>query len=115
VLLAVIGVYGVTAHDTRLRRREIGIRLAVGASGSEIRRLVVSRGLRLGLAGAVLGGAAALLAVRALRPLLYAMTPAEPWSLAAVAAALVGAAVLACAIPARRAGRLDPVQVLRSE
>jgi putative ABC transport system permease protein len=115
VLLAVIGVYGVTAHDTRLRRREIGIRLAVGATGREIRKLVVSRGLRLGLSGAALGGAAALLAARVLRPLLYGMTPAEPWSLTAVAAALVGAAVLACAIPARRASRLDPVEVLRSE
>ena len=115
VLLAVVGVYGVTAHDTRLRRREIGIRLAVGASAAEIRKLVVSRGLRLGVAGAALGSAAALLAVRALRPLLYGMSPAEPWSLAAVAAGLVGAAVLACAIPARRASRLDPVQVLRSE
>jgi predicted permease len=115
VALAVIGVYGVTAHDARLRRREIGIRLAIGASAREIRRLVVSRGLRLGLAGAVLGTAAALLATRVLRPLLYGVAPSEPWSLAAVAVALVGAAALACAIPARKASRLDPVQVLRSE
>jgi len=115
VLLAVVGVYGVTAHDTRLRRREIGIRLAVGASGREIRRFVLRRGLRLGVAGAVIGAAAALISIRAMRPLLYGMSPAEPWSLALVAGARVAASALACAIPARRASRLDPVQVLRSE
>jgi len=115
VLLAVVGVYGVTAHDARLRRREIGIRLAIGASSREIRRFVLRRGLRLGIAGAAIGAAAALISIRAMRPLLYGMSPAEPWSLAFVAGALVAASVLACAIPARRASRLDPVQVLRSE
>ena len=98
-----------------LRRREIGIRLAVGASQREIQRMVVARGVRLGLAGAAIGAAAALVSARVLRPLLYGVAPTDPWSLAAVAAALVAASALACAIPARRAGRLDPVQVLRSE
>jgi putative ABC transport system permease protein len=77
--------------------------------------MVIARGVRLGLAGAAIGGSAALLSARVLRPLLYGVAPSDPWSLAAVAAALVGASALACAVPARRAGRLDPVQVLRSE
>ena len=115
VLLAVVGVYGVTSHDARLRRREIGIRLAIGASHREIRRMVLARGLRLGVAGAAIGGAAALFSTRVLRPLLYGVAPSEPWSLTLVGAALVAATALACAIPARRASRLDPVQVLRSE
>ena len=115
VLLAVVGVYGVTSHDTRLRRREIGIRLAVGASGREIRRFVLRRGLRLGIAGAAIGAAGAMLSVGAMRPLLYGMSPAAPWSLAFVAGALVAASALACAVPAWRRVRLDPVQVLRSE
>jgi putative ABC transport system permease protein len=115
VLLAIIGVYGVTSHDARLRRREIGIRLAIGAKPSEIQRLVVRRGLRLGLAGASLGALAALACGRAMRPLLFGVAPSDPAPLLGVAALLILVTALACALPARRASRLDPVSVLRSE
>ncbi len=115
VLLSIIGVYGVTSHDARLRRREIGIRLAIGAKPREIQRLVVRRGLRLGLAGAGLGALAALACGRAMRPLLYGVAPSDPVSLLGVAALLVAVTALACSLPARRASRLDPVTVLRSE
>jgi putative ABC transport system permease protein len=115
VLLAVIGVYGVTSHDARLRRREIGIRMAVGASAGDVERLVVARGLRLGLAGTALGAAAALACAGLLKPLLYGIAPADPLTLTSVAVLLVAATTTACYIPARRAGRLDPVSVLRSE
>ncbi len=115
VLLSIIGVYGVTSHDARLRRREIGIRLAIGARPREIQKLVVRRGLRLGLAGASLGALAALACGRAMRPLLYGVAPSDPASLLGVAALLVAVTALACSLPARRASRLDPVTVLRSE
>jgi predicted permease len=115
VLLAVVGVYGVTSHDVRLQCREIGIRLAVGASTGEIQRMVVARGLRLGLAGAALGALAALACARAMQPLLYGVAPTDLMSLVGVAAVLVAATVAASCVPARRAGRLDPVSVLRSE
>jgi putative ABC transport system permease protein len=115
VLLAIIGVYGVTSHDARLRTREIGIRMAVGATAQDVRRLVLSRGVRLGLAGAGFGTAASLLCARAMASVLYKVPTADPASLTAVAALLVAVAAAASYLPARRAARLDPVEALRGE
>jgi predicted permease len=115
LLLAALGIYGVVAYGIGLRRREFGIRKALGASPFQLRRMVVWKGLRpviLGLAGGML---AALAAGNIVRTLLFGVAPADGWTLASVAAVLLGVATLACLIPAGTAMRIDPARVLREE
>ena len=113
LVLAVTGVYAMLAHTVSERRREIAVRLALGASGSRIVRLVLQSGLWLSLAGIVLGAAAAAAATRVLSRLLYGVAPTDPLTFAAAALALLAAAALACYLPARQAARVDPVSILR--
>jgi predicted permease len=113
--LATIGVYSTLAYAVRGRSRELGIRLALGASGPGVVRLVVRDGLRLVALGLVAGTAAALAGGRALASLLLGVAPADPLVMAGTAAVLAGSTVIACALPARRAARVDPMIVLQSE
>jgi putative ABC transport system permease protein len=99
----------------RQRYAEIGVRLALGATARDVRRLVLGEGLRLAVTGALAGLILAVAATRVLRGLLFETTPLDPPTLLAAAAVLVGAALLATWLPARRATRVDPVEVLRAE
>jgi len=115
LLLAAVGVYGVIAYSVGQRTREIGIRMALGAAGREIRQAVVRPAVGLAALGVALGSAAAWLLGRVLAPELYEVSPHDPLTFVLVACVLLSAAWAACAIPARRAGRLDPLVALRSE
>jgi putative ABC transport system permease protein len=113
--LSVIGVYGVLAYLVGQRRREIGLRLAVGASPAAVVWLIVREGAALTLVGLAAGLAGALAAGRWLSALLFSVTPADPATLAMVACALAGAAACAIYLPARRAAGVDPSEALRAE
>jgi putative ABC transport system permease protein len=113
LLLAVVGIYGALAAAVRQRTRELGIRLALGARTGEVRGLVLRRGVGLALLGSALGFAAASLATGVLRGLLFGVGPVDLPTFAAVAALVLGAAVLASLVPAWQAGRVDPVHALR--
>jgi ABC-type antimicrobial peptide transport system permease subunit len=115
LLLAAVGVYGVIAYAVGQRTREIGIRMALGAATREIRRGVILPAVGLAGIGVILGSAGASVAGRLLGPELYEVSPHDPLTFALVAAILLGAAWAACAIPAQRAARLDPLVALRSE
>jgi ABC-type antimicrobial peptide transport system permease subunit len=115
LLLSVVGLYGVMAASVHQRQSEIGVRLALGASAGDVRRLVLGEGLRLAAAGAVAGLALAFAATRVLRGLLFETEPLDPVSLGAAALVLVGGAVGATWLPARRAMRVDPIEVLRAQ
>jgi ABC-type antimicrobial peptide transport system permease subunit len=115
LLLAAVGVYGVIAFAVGRRTREIGIRMALGAAGREIRRAVVLPAVGLAAVGVVAGSTAAWLLGRVAPPALYEVSPHDPLTFAVVAGILLATSVGACAIPARRAARLDPLTALRSE
>jgi putative ABC transport system permease protein len=113
VLLAVVGLYGSVSLMVSQRRREIGVRLAVGASAGGIRRLVVSQGLRPVIAGLVAGLALAAAGVPLLQSMLYALDPLDPVTFGLAALVLTVVAFAACLGPARRAGRIDPATAVR--
>src|SRR5262249_7779726 len=113
--LAAIGIYGVTAYGVAQRTREMGIRLALGAAPSAVRRLVVGEGMRLALVGLVAGVALALVGTRALRSQLYGIRSSDPATYLTLSAVLLVVAVLATYLPARRATRVDPAITLRAE
>ncbi len=114
LLLAVVGLYGVTTYSVAQRRHEFGIRLSLGAAPSRILALVLGQGMRMVALGVVVGLFGAFLLARALAAHLYGVAPLDPGVYAAVVGALVSAALIASLIPAWRAGRLDPVTSLRS-
>jgi putative ABC transport system permease protein len=113
--LSMIGVYGVISHSTALRTREIGVRMALGATRGDILRLVVGSGLRWAAAGVVLGVGASAALTRYLTTLLFEVQPTDPVTLGGVAVLLLAVACLACYIPARRAGRMAAATALRAE
>ena len=115
LLLAAIGLYGILAFTVTERTREIGVRLALGASRPDVVRMVIRSGLRLVAAGVVLGLAGALLVSRTLEAFLFETEPADPLVLAGVAGAMLGAALGASYLPAARASRVDPALSLRAE
>jgi ABC-type antimicrobial peptide transport system permease subunit len=115
LLLAAVGIYGVVAHLVGLQEAEVGVRMALGATGPGVLRLMLVRHLRPVAAGLVLGGAAALLAGRALAARLYGVPPTDPVSLLGAAALLAAVAAVACWLPARHATRVSPTVALRGE
>ena len=115
LFLASIGTYGLLSYLVTERRREIGIRMALGAARSSVLRHVMGQGLRLALFGLAAGMAGAFALTRLMATLLFNVEPNDPATLVAVAAAISGVAALACFIPAQRATRVDPVVVLRDE
>jgi putative ABC transport system permease protein len=114
LLLAAVGLYGVMAYATRQRTTEIGVRLALGATPASILNMIVMRGVRLVAIGAAFGLAGALVAVRFVRVLLFGVEPTDPVTWIAVSAVLMLVGLVACALPARRAMRIDPAAALRS-
>jgi putative ABC transport system permease protein len=115
LLLAVVGIYGLLAYSVAQRRREIGVRVALGASRGNVFRLVVGDGMRLVVAGVLLGVLGGFALTRLLASLLFGVAASDPATFLAVAGILVVVALLACYVPARRAATVDPITALRSE
>ena len=115
LLLAGVGVFGVMSFAVAQRTHEVGVRMALGASGGEVLRLIVGQGLRLTLVALLLGLTAAAGATRLMASQLFGVTPSDPVTFATVPVVLCAVAALACYLPARRASRLDPLTALRRE
>jgi putative ABC transport system permease protein len=115
LVLAATGLYGVVSYATQARTREFGIRFALGAAPGSVRRMVLSRGARLAVVGLGAGLAVAVAASRLAAPLLFGVSPLDPFSYAAAALLLAAAVLTASAVPAERAARVDPMAALRNE
>jgi predicted permease len=115
LLLGVVGIYGVTSYAISQRTREIGIRLALGARGPTLTRMVVLEGLKLAVLGALCGLGAAFGLSRLMAALLFGVSAADPATFALVAVTLLSAAMIASYLPARRITKVDPVEALRAE
>jgi putative ABC transport system permease protein len=115
LLLAAIGLYGLVSHSVSQRQAEIGIRMALGATVSDVNKMVLLQGLKPAIAGVMIGLVAAGFAVRILRSQLFGVTPGDPLTFLIVPVLLLGVAALASSIPTIRATRLDPTEALRAE
>jgi ABC-type antimicrobial peptide transport system permease subunit len=115
LLLASVGLYGVLSYAVTRRRREIGVRLALGATRTAVVGLIVRHGLLLTSTGLAAGFVLAWVATRAMSTMLYGVAATDLATFAAVVAVLTAVAGAACALPALRASRLDPMEVLRQE
>jgi ABC-type antimicrobial peptide transport system permease subunit len=115
LVLGIIGVYGVISYAVSQRRREIGIRLALGAQQRELKKMFVYSGLTLAGGGIGIGLVAAIALTRLMKSLLFGISPLDPATYVAVPVFLAIAAVLASYLPARRAAAVDPVEALKAE
>src|SRR5262249_25990865 len=115
LVLSGIGVYGVLAYLVAQRTREIGVRVALGATRQDILRMVLATGLGLASAGMAVGLVGAALVARAVATMLFGIGTFDPVSFIGIPAVLLAVAVLACYVPARRATRIDPLVALRQE
>jgi putative ABC transport system permease protein len=115
LVLAAIGIFGVLSYAVSQRTREIGIRMALGAQGKSVVRLIVRQAMILVLCGVAAGTVTALFVSRTMTKMLFVVTPTDPVTFSAVAAVLVTVALLASYLPARKATRVDPIVALRAE
>jgi putative ABC transport system permease protein len=115
LLLALTGIYGVMSLNVGNRRKEFGIRLALGAQQANVLRMVLSQGLRLAVVGVILGVGAAIAFTRLLKGLLFGISASDPLTFVVIALVLIAVALIACWIPARRATKVDPLVALRYE
>jgi len=115
LLLALFGLYGVLSHFVALRRRELGVRMALGADRRRVLGLIVREGVRQASIGAAAGIATAMLLAARIRPILFHVSPHDPTIIAAAMAVLIGCAALAASIPGRRAMTIDPMTAIRDE
>ena len=115
ILLAVIGLYGVIAYGVSQRRREFGVRIALGARASHIGRMVLLEGARVAVAGLMLGGVAAFALGRVISTLLFEVSAHDMSVFLLVAVGLIAVALIACVVPARRATKVDASEVLRGD
>jgi ABC-type antimicrobial peptide transport system permease subunit len=115
LLLATIGLHGVTSHTVERRRTEIGIRMALGAQQRDVIDLAIRQTILMTAGGVLLGFMLAAAVTRYLQALLFGITPLDPVSFTAAAALLVAVALVACYLPARRATSIDPMNALRRE
>jgi predicted permease len=115
LVLGIIGIYGVMSYTVSQRKREIGIRLALGAQGGDVLQMILKQGTKLALVGVVIGVGAALALTRLMTNLLFGVTAHDPLTFVAVAVLLILVVLTACYIPARRATLIDPIVALRYE
>jgi putative ABC transport system permease protein len=112
-LLGAFGIFGVLAHAVAQRRREVGVRLALGASPRPVLRLILGQGILLAVTGVAIGVVGAAILTRSMESVLFGIEPSDRWTFAQVIAVLLGAAALARWLPARRVLAIDPVTALR--
>jgi putative ABC transport system permease protein len=115
LVLAAVGIFGVMAYSVTQRTRELGLRMALGASRGQVLQLVLAHGVRLTLVGVGIGLAATFLLTRYVSSLLFNVPAYDPMTLVGVAAALIVISLCACYLPARRATLVDPIVALREE
>ena len=115
LILASAGIYGVMSYTVNQRRRETGVRLALGATAGDVMRLVIRDGMKLALIGVAVGVGLALVSTRVLSTILFGVSPFDPLTFGAMALFLTMVGLLACAVPARRASRTDPMTAIRAE
>jgi putative ABC transport system permease protein len=115
IVLAAVGLYSVISYNVAQRTHELGVRRALGAQATDVIRLVVTDGLRLAAVGVAIGVAGAFYAGKWVKPLLFNVSPTDPWVFAIVAVSLVLVALAASWIPARRASRVEANVALRSD
>jgi putative ABC transport system permease protein len=115
LLLALTGIYGVMSLNVANRRNEFGIRIALGAQAGNVLRMILGQGLRLAVVGVALGLVGAFALTRLLKGLLFGISASDPLTFVVIASLLVGVALLACWLPARRATKIDPLEALRNE
>jgi ABC-type antimicrobial peptide transport system permease subunit len=115
LILASAGIYGVMSYTVNQRRKETGVRLALGATSSDVMRLVIRDGMRLAIIGVAFGIALALISTRVLSSMLFGVSPLDPLTFGSMALFLTAVGLLACMIPARRASRTDPMTAIRAD